>query len=182
MKKGPFVETARRTIYRTPWLWVEEARVIRPDGSPGLFGLAHVVPGTTVVALDDAHNVFLVKEYKYAVERETIELISGGIDDGETPIQAARRELHEETGYVAGRLSEIGVVAPFTTIVSGSIHMMLAQDLAYRPGEAIGDDVVQPFRVPFRQALDMLEAGVITHAPSCVALLRAARLIAAGAR
>jgi 8-oxo-dGTP pyrophosphatase MutT (NUDIX family) len=179
MKKGPFVETARSTIYRTAWLWVEEARVIRPDGAAGLFGLAHVLPGATVVALDDERNVFLVREYKYAVDRETIELISGGIDAGETPVEAAVRELHEETGYVANKVSEIGVVEPFTTIVSGRIHMILAQELVYCPGEAT-DDVVEPFRMPFGQALNMVEAGAITHAPSCVALLRAARMIDSG--
>jgi 8-oxo-dGTP pyrophosphatase MutT (NUDIX family) len=177
MKKGPFVEIARSMIYRTKWLRVEEARVIRPDGTAGLFGLAHVVRGATVVALDDDRNIFLVKEYKYAVERETIEVISGGIDEGETPLEAAVRELHEETGHIANKVSEIGVVEPFTTIVSGRIHMILAQELVYRPREAATDDIVEPFRVPFGRALKMIEDGEITHAPSCVAILRAARMI-----
>jgi len=174
MKKGPFIETARTTLYETAWLRVEEAKVIRPDGAAGLFGLAHVVPGATVVALDDEQNIFLVKEYKYAVERETIELVSGGIDPGETPLEAAIRELHEETGYVAGTVALIGVVDPFTTIVSGRIHMILAQDLTYRPKEGTMEDVVEAFRVPFPRAIQMVEDGAITHAPSCVAILRAA--------
>ncbi len=178
MKKGPFLETSRTTIYATPWLRVEEAKVVRPDGQDGLFGLAHVVPGATVVALDGQLNVFLVKEYKYAVDRETIELISGGIDPGEEPIAAAIRELHEETGYLAGRATSIGAVEPFTTIVSGRIHMVLAEDLVHRPGEASTDDLVEPFRVPFERALDMVEDGTITHAPSCVAILRTARILA----
>jgi ADP-ribose pyrophosphatase len=180
MKKGPFLETARSTVYRTAWLRVEEARVIRPDGTAGLFGLAHVEPGATVVALDEDRNVFLVREYKYAVERETIELISGGIDAGETPVEAAVRELHEETGYVARQASELGVVEPFTTIVSGRIHLVLAQDLVHRPGETATEDLVEPFRVPFGEALRMVEDGAITHAPSCVAILRAARMIDRG--
>jgi ADP-ribose pyrophosphatase len=177
MRKGPFVETARSTIYQTAWLRVEEAKVIRPDGAAGIFGLAHVVPGATVLALDEHHNVFLVKEYKYAVERETIELISGGIDEGETPIEAAVRELREETGFVANKVSQLGVVEPFTTIVSGRIHMMLAEDLAYRPAEEPDEDLVEAFRVPFGEALEMVEDGAITHAPSCVAILRVARIL-----
>jgi ADP-ribose pyrophosphatase len=178
MKKGPFVETSRSTVYATAWLRVEEAKVVRPNGETGLFGLAHVVPGATVVALDGEQNVFLVKEYKYAVDRETIELISGGIDPGEEPVAAAIRELHEETGFLAGKATCIGVVEPFTTIVSGRIHMVLAEDLVHRPGEASSDDQVEPFRVPFGRALDMVEDGTITHAPSCVAILRTARILA----
>jgi 8-oxo-dGTP pyrophosphatase MutT (NUDIX family) len=176
MKKGPFVETSRSTKYETAWLRVEEATVIRPDGSSGLFGLAHVVPGVTVVALDHAYDVLLVREYKYGVERETIELVSGAIDSGETPIEAGLRELHEETGFVAGRATYIGAVDPFTTIVSGRIHIILAEDLAYRPGRIATDDIVEPMRVSFQRALAMVENGAITHAPSCVALLRAERM------
>jgi 8-oxo-dGTP pyrophosphatase MutT (NUDIX family) len=177
MKKGPFVETARSTRYETPWLRVEEAIVIRPDGSPGIFGLAHVGAGATVVALDSDRNVLLIKEYKYAVDRETIELISGGIDAGETPIEAGLRELTEETGYVAGRATYIGAVDPFTTIVSGRVHLILAEDLNHRPNAKPTDDFVEPMRVAFDLAIQMVEDGTITHAPSCVALLRVAKLL-----
>jgi ADP-ribose pyrophosphatase len=177
MRKGPFLETARSTKYETPWLCVEEAIVIRPDGSPGLFGLAHVGAGATVVALDGDHSVLLVKEYKYAVERETIELISGGIDPGETPVEAGLRELTEETGYVASQATYIGAVDPFTTIVSGRIHLILAENLAYRPNATPAEDLVEPMRVSFDRAIEMVEDGSITHAPSCVALLRVARLL-----
>jgi 8-oxo-dGTP pyrophosphatase MutT (NUDIX family) len=177
MKKGPFIETSRSTVYETAWLRVEEATVIRPDGSAGLFGLAHVVSGATVVALDDARHVLLVREYKYAVERETVELVSGAIDPGETTIEAGLRELHEETGYVANKATYIGAVDPFTTIVSGRIHMVLAEELVYRPDGIPTDDIVEPMRVPFDRAIAMVEDGTITHAPSCVALLRVARLL-----
>jgi ADP-ribose pyrophosphatase len=178
MKKGPFVETARSTKYETAWLRVEEASVIRPDGRAGIFGLAHVGQGATVVALDGERHVLLVKEYKYAVERETIELVSGAIDAGETPVEAGLRELVEETGYAANRATYIGVVDPLTTIVSGPVHMILAEDLLYRPNPVPSEDVVEILRVPFERALQMVEEGIITAAPSCVALLRTARMLA----
>ena len=77
-----------------------------------------VVPGATVVALDEEQNVFLVKEYKYAVERETIELISGGIDPGEEPVAAAIRELHEETTQSLAVLT-MGIETAAAAIKSG---------------------------------------------------------------
>ena len=177
MKKGPFVETARSTKYETPWLRVEEATVSRPDGQSGIFGLAHVGQGATVVALDGERHVLLVKEYKYAVDRETVELVSGAIDAGETPVEAGLRELTEETGYVANRAVHIGVVDPLTTIVAGPVHMILAQDLRYQPNATPSEDLVEVLRVPFERALQMVEEGIITHAPSCVALLRTARML-----
>jgi 8-oxo-dGTP pyrophosphatase MutT (NUDIX family) len=182
MKKGPFVETARSTKYETQWLRVEEATVLRPDGKAGVFGLAYVGQGATVVAVDADRHVLLVKEYKFAVERETIELISGGIDAGESPVEAGLRELTEETGYVANRATYIGAVDPLTTIVSGRVHMILAEDLVYQPNASSTEDLVEPLRVPFERALQMIEDGTITHAPSCVALLRTVGILASAPR
>ena len=90
MKKGPFEETARTIKYQNSWIRVEEASVIRPNGEKGIFGLVHMKPGSTVLALDARERVLLIREYKYAVERETLELVSGGIDEDEDPSAAAR--------------------------------------------------------------------------------------------
>lgn len=173
MQKGPFREIHRETKYKNRWLRVDEASVIRPDGSPGIFGLVYMGPGTTVVAVDQQMNVLLIKEYKYAVERETIELISGGIDDGETPEDAGLRELHEETGFIARSHVYLGHIEPFTTVVNSKNHIIMARDLEYDPIENAGGDIVTPLKIPFEDAIKMVERGDITHGASCFGLLRA---------
>ena len=179
MKKkiGPFTEVSRETKYRNDWMYVEEARVIRPDKSLGVFGLVYMRSGTTVVALDNSKNVFLVKEFKYAVNRYTVELISGAIEDAENPIDAGIRELREETGYTADKVTYLGVIDPFTTVISSQNHIILAEGLHHQPMPmpTSDGDVVEPFKVPFSTALQMIETGELTHGASCVALLRTAR-------
>ena len=176
-KRGPFRERSRITKYQNPWLRLEEAQVLRPDGTLGVFGLVYMTDGCTVVAIDEALNVLLVNEYKYALGRESLELVSGAIDAGETPEQAGLRELQEETGLTAAKVQYLGCIDPFTTLVSSRNHMMLVQELSpvLRPPST--DDVLQVCKVNLADAINYVEEGKITHGASCVALLRAGRIL-----
>jgi len=131
IKKGLWTITESKKIYENPWISVKEDKVIRPDGKDGIFGVVEMKPGVSVLPLDNEGNVYLTKEYHYAVERETIEVISGGIDKDEDKEDAAKRELQEETGIVATELVDLGVVDPFTSVVVSPNYLYLAKGLAF---------------------------------------------------
>lgn len=174
---GPYVVESTQTVYRNRWLSVREDHVTRPDGSPGLFGIVTMLAGSSIIAIDGAGCVLLVREYKYGVGRETLEAISGGIGPGESPLEAAKRELSEEAGVGADEWIPLGVVDPFTTAVVSPNYVFLARGLhavPRRPDE--GEDVL-PVSFPLATALEMVINGTITHAASCVGLLRAARIL-----
>ncbi|MBM3302953.1 MAG: NUDIX hydrolase [Deltaproteobacteria bacterium] len=172
-RKSPYSVLSSRSIYANPWISVREDRVIRPDGKEAVFGLIEMRAGSTVLAMDGQCQVYLVREYKLAVERHSMELISGGLAEGETALDAAKRELREEVGLQAKEWIDLGVVDPFTTVVRSPNHIFLALGICEgnrspEPGEIL--DIV---KVPFRQAVDMVMNSVITHAASCVAILKA---------
>lgn len=173
---GPYRVTGSRDVYRNPWIHVHEDAVIRPDGSEGIFGVVEMVPGASVLALSDDGDAFLAREYKYGVARETLEVVSGAIDAGESPLQAAQRELHEELGLTARDWLDLGVVDPFTTVVRSPNYLFLARGIEAE-GDAVPDpgEVVRVVRLPFARALELVMAGEITHAASCVLILKAAR-------
>ncbi len=100
-QKGPWQVINTDIKYENPWISVREDKVIRPDGKQGIFGVVTMVAGSSVLPVDEKGNVFLTKEYHYGVERTTIEVVSGAIDEGESPLEAAKRELKEEVGLVA---------------------------------------------------------------------------------
>lgn len=171
--RGPFEVKARREIYRNRWLYIHEDEVIRPDGSPGIFGIVEMKAGSSVVAIDAELNVILAKEFKYGIDRESVETLSGAIEEGESPLAAAKRELREETGFTADTWIDLGMIDPFTTVINSPNHMFLAMNLtagdqSLDPGETL--DII---KVTFPQAIRMVMDGSITHGASCVSLLKA---------
>ena len=172
-RKGPWTveETAR--VYRTPWVEVVEDKVIRPDGTPGLFTTVRMRPGVSVLALDEEGFVQLTSEYRYAVERESVEVVSGGVEDDETPLDAAKRELREELGLEAREWIDLGPVDPFTSIVLAPARLYLARGLTHGREEREATEVISVLRVPLSDAVEMVARGRVTHGPSCVLILRA---------
>jgi 8-oxo-dGTP pyrophosphatase MutT (NUDIX family) len=88
-----------------------------------------------VVAITEEHRVLIVRQYRPAVERDTLELPSGIVDPGETPEAAARRELLEETGYQGGEWQVLGAMEPDSGRLGNRIWNFLAKGV--RPAEGI---------------------------------------------
>lgn len=118
-----------------------------------------------VIALTADDRVVLVRQYRHGTDALTVEIPGGMIDPGEAPLEAAQRELLEETGYTAARWLELGSVQPNPAIQNNTCYTLLALDAAQTeaqrldPGEAI--DV---FTAPLAELSDRISAGEITHA------------------
>lgn len=161
------------TKYKNPWLSIQEDQVRTPKGEAGIYGIINLANGVSTLAVDDGGMAYLIKEFKYAMGEYTIEIISGGITEGEDRITAVRRELKEEAGLEAGNIEELGMVHPYTTMMSATNHYYLARDL--KLGESHPDDTetLEVLKVPYTQALEWVYDGTITHAASAMAILHA---------
>jgi ADP-ribose diphosphatase len=180
-RHGPWQILARNEVYRDPWIEVSRDEVIRPDGVPGSHAIVRLKPGVTVLAIDDAQIAYLAEEFHYAVGRETIEAVSGGIDGDEAADQTARRELAEELGITASEWIDLGTCDPFTSVVTSPTRLFLARGLTFGPTTLEGSESVRMRPVPFDEAVDMVLDGRITHAPSCLLILKARLLLRAQA-
>ena len=147
--------------------------VLRPDGLPGTYSTVQIKPGVCVIPVSDDGTCYMTKEFHYAVGRDTIEGISGGIEDGETAELAATRELEEEVGIVAGKLVSLGVVDPLTAALRSPTQMFLATDLRFTQCNPESTECIERVELPFAKVLRMVIENEITHAPSCVAILKA---------
>lgn len=173
----PWQTEASRPLYGNPWIDVREDRVIRPDGTPGIYGVVHFRHRAVgILALDDEDRVVLVGQWRYPFGAYSWEIPEGGAAMDEDLLDAARRELAEETGLRA-RSWEWAGVAHLSNSVSDEVATWFrATGLEEGARDPDGTERIAVRRVPFRLALELARRGVITDAISVMALEREAAL------
>jgi 8-oxo-dGTP pyrophosphatase MutT (NUDIX family) len=152
--------------------------VIRfPDGAEATYTVLANPDSAFVVPYFDNGDTVLVRQWRHAWEESSWEVPAGTFNEGEAPLDCAKRELAEETGLVASRYTSLGVVhgAAFLT---GRAHMFLAEAMTEieRKPETYEQDM-EVLRLPFAEAFDAALDGQIVHSGSVTALSRAARAL-----
>jgi ADP-ribose pyrophosphatase len=171
---GPWQIVQSQDVYRDAWIAVRKDDVIRPDEKPGTHSVVNLKPGVTVVALDDEGAVYLTEEFHYGVGRVTVEAVSGGIEPAEGPLDTAKRELREELGIEAEEWTDIGVVDPFTASVVSPTRLYVARQLRFGDQALEGTEQIRRVKMTLAEAVQQVVTSKITHAPSCVAILKVA--------
>lgn len=171
---GPWQIKSTAVMYADPWVSVSRDEVIRPDGMDGSYAIVAIKPGVCVVAIDDAGCVHLTEEFHYAVGRVTLEGVSGGIEAGQTAIETAHRELAEELGISAKHLIHLGVTDPFTASVQSPTALFVATGIEKGAATPEPTELIKPVVMTLGEAVEAVNSGEITHAPTCIILLRMA--------
>ncbi len=170
---GPWRIEGTRELYHTEFIALREDQVVQPDGKPGVFALATLPEGVAVLPMDETGQVHLTRQFRYALGNESVEVVSGALDEGEAPLAAAQREAKEELGIEAEVWHELGRMDALTSNVYAPVHLFLAQRLTFSSPEREGSEKMDSVRLPFHVALQMVLHSTITHSPSCVLLLKA---------
>ena len=133
--------------------------------------------GVGIVAVDDDGFVYLVRQYRYPMERELLEVPAGKLEQGEDPFECAVRELSEETGFTAGKMSYLGKLYPSPGHCRETLYLYLAQDLTGGARHLDPDEFLDVERYPFDEALRMVTDGTICDAKTSLGLLLAEKVI-----
>lgn len=176
--KNPWITLSTTQIYSNPWIRVREDSVIRPDGKRGIYGVIEARTATAVLALDERQRLVLVGQYRYPVNEYSWEVVEGAAEDGETALEAAKRELEEEAGLQARSWRQLGKDIQISNCVSAErAYLFVAEGLTEVPRRPEGTEVLTVRSVCFSEAVEMVESSVIKDALSIVGILRLAREI-----
>ena len=159
-------------LIRTPIFYVTMDHALDPDG----FEIKRAIvqhPGSAVVMpVDDRKRVLLVRQYRLPVCKYLWELPAGRVDEGETPLQAARRELAEETGYRARKFKKIAEFYPSPGFLAEKMTIYLAQDLTEGEKTPMEDERIQTAWYSAREIDDLIAAGKVLDAKTQIGFLK----------
>ncbi len=173
MKNGPFTIKERKQVYKNPWIEVTEDKVLHDNGKSGLFGTVKMKPGVSILVIEEEGNAYLTDEFHYVIGKNSLEVVSGGIDGDENPLAAAKRELKEELGIEADEWVELGVVDPFTTLINSPAYLFLARKPRFVEKHEDDFENIKLVKMKFKDVVKMVMESKITHGPSCAAILKA---------
>ena len=146
-----------------------------PDGSRGVREYIRHPGAVAVVPLFDDGRVLLERQFRYPHGREFIEVPAGKLEPGEPHLETARRELLEETGYVAAEWTRLGVIHTAIAYTDEAIEIFLAKKLTQSRQKLDVGEFLEILILPFDEAVAMIRDGRITDAKSVAALLWVAR-------
>lgn len=148
-------------------------RVALPDGREGVREIVDHKGAVAVVALDGDGNIMLVRQYRKALERTTMEIPAGTLEDCEDPLACAKRELKEEIKMKAGHWEKILDYYSAPGFCNEILHLYLARELSESFAEADEDEFLEVVKIPLATAYQYIFEGRIIDGKSIIGIQHA---------
>ena len=172
-------QISRTEIYNGAVLNVVRDEVLLPNGKCGIREFCLHVGAVAVIPILDDGRVIMERQYRYAHGRVFFEIPAGKLDSrDEPPLEAAMRELREETGAVAKRFTYLGRLDPSPALIDERIHLYLAEGITFGERELDDDEFLNVELVPLDTLYGMVMSGEIADAKTQIAILKAKAILA----
>ena len=130
-------------------------------------------PGGVVICAQKDNKILMVKQFRYATKNTQIELPAGRLEYGEDPLEAAKRELREETGYLANDWKSLGYIFTTFGICDEKLYLFKADNLVFDVPEPDEGEIIDCFEIEINEVHKLIKNGTINDAKTICAITRA---------
>lgn len=167
----------RDKIYSGSVLNVVRDTVELPNGKISHREICLHIGAVAIIPILSDGRVIMERQFRYAHGRVFFEIPAGKLDStDEPPLEAAKRELREETGAIAGKYTFLGELDTTPALMDEKIYLYMAEDISFGERELDDDEFLDIETVPLTELLDMVMRGEIKDAKTQIAILKAARI------
>ena len=177
-EENPWKIKSEQQVYDNPWINLTEYQVINPSGNPGIYGKVHFKNRAIgIVPLDADLNTYLVGQYRFTLSQYCWEIPEGGGPLNEDPLDAAKRELLEETGLVATNWTAIQTMHLSNSVTDELCIIYTATGLEQHEAEPEDTEQLIVKKLPFEEVYRMVCDGEITDSVTVAAILKVKLLL-----
>jgi ADP-ribose pyrophosphatase len=163
----------QRVVYQGNFIKLHHFTVELPNGSVHQREIVRHLGAVAIVALDDADNILMIRQYRLGALATMLEIPAGGLEPDESPATCAQRELREETGFGATDWVELGGWYPVPGYSTEYLHLFLAKGLQADPLDGDADEQIELVSMPFAEAVEKVHRGEIQNSTAICGILKA---------
>ena len=150
---------------------VRQEVILLDDGTESVRDVIYHPNSVVIVPIDEGQNIVMVRQFRKAADLVLLELPAGVIDDDDSILEAARRELREETGLDAGKLVLLGEFFAAPGTLTEKLYAYYATDLYSSPLPPDEDERISLERIPYKRLMEMVDAGEVIDGKTLASLL-----------
>lgn len=171
----PHKTLSKKTVFKNlPFFSIQTDQAEYPNKKKYQYTYMHTPGVSIILPVTDKNELIMVRQYRYLEKRTTLEVVMGGIKKS-SPLQAAKDELAEETGYSAKKWKKIGTFTPMNGSCDEIGNIFIAKNLKHDQQDVEEDEseYIKPVIYPIKKVYKMAENGKITCGMSLAALMLA---------
>lgn len=170
-QNGPWYVKKSLSCYENPWVHVFHEQVTTPAKTAGIYGRIHFKnAAVAIIALTEQDEIYLVKQFRYPLRSNSIELPMGGCAHKDDPLSIAKKELKEETGLSARKWQQIQFLHTSNSVTDEKAFVFVAESLTQGASQLEDTEDIEVIKKPFKEVLTWALTGKITDAISIAAI------------
>ena len=166
-----------KTVYKGTYLTLNRDKVLLPNGNTSTIEWIKHPGAVCCIPILPNGKIALIKQYRYAVKEQIIEIPAGKIDHNEIPENCALRELEEEIGYQANKLTLLANIHPAVGFADEMMWLYLAENLVKTKQSLDSDEFLSIFPTELNEAVDMVWSGKIKDGKTIIGILWAKKIL-----